>query len=115
MSQCSTLYVHCIDHRFQRHYNKLAVDLGIEDDFDRLSVKGGAGNFGQLQEHLEAAQQLHGATVAILTVHEECGAGAKREDLFRAAEMARNCGYEIIRSFFVRLDGTCEEVKEASV
>jgi hypothetical protein len=83
--------------------------LGMRGSFDRISVQGGAANFEQLQVHLATAKRLHDCHTAILTVHENCGAGAKREDLLTARRMAQELGYRC-RLFFVKLNGQWDEV-----
>lgn len=100
-----------MDFRIQGTLTKLLTHLQInEGTFDRVSVAGGAGNFEQLSHHLGLSKKLHASQVAILTIHEDCGAGAKKEDLPKAFELASQAGFES-RLFFIKLDGTWEEVK----
>lgn len=86
--------------------------LGIKSgDFDRLSIPGGAGNFEKLKEYLTLSKDLHAASWFILTIHEDCGAGAKKEDLEEAIRIAQEVLPNAkIKSFFVKLDGTMEIV-----
>jgi len=86
--------------------------LNIRGTCDRVSVQGGAANFEQLRIHLASAKKLHECSTAILTVHENCGAGAKIEDLQTAANMAKEFGYKV-RLFFIKLDGSWEEIHPA--
>ena len=117
MKKCPHVFVHCMDFRTQHTVEGLAESLGIKGSsllgmkgsFDRVSVQGGAANFEQLKIHLASAKRLHECTMAILTVHEDCGAGAKSEDLQVAAKMARELGYKV-RLFFIKLDNTWEEI-----
>ena len=75
----------CMDYRFQYAIHELIKENGLEyGDYDLVSIKGGAGNFIQLREHLEVAKKLHNPQKIILTVHEDCGAKAKEEDLNNA-------------------------------
>jgi hypothetical protein len=100
-----------MDFRSQRSAKKLRRSLSVsERDCDCMSVAGGAGNFEQLRHNLELSHRLHESKNVILTVHEDCGAGAKREDLYRAATIAKEIGL-IPRMFYLSLDGHWEEVK----
>jgi hypothetical protein len=83
--------------------------LGMRGSFDRISVQGGAANFEQLRVHLVTAKRLHECHTAILTVHENCGAGAKKEDLLTARNIAVGLEYRC-RLFFIKLDGLWDEI-----
>ncbi len=110
MVDCSYVIVHCIDFRTQKAGRKLRRSLGIsERDCDVISVPGGAGDIEQIRRCLELSHRLHHTSVAILTVHEDCGAGAKKEDLFSSALVAREIGLKP-RCFFIRLNRRWEEV-----
>ena len=107
---CPCLLVHCIDFRFQQAIENLLKTLDFEcGDFDRVAVAGGAGNFEVLKHHAPLSKKLHCPNVAILTVHEDCGAGAKKDDLIKAREIAKDL-FEKVRCFYLKLDGTFEEV-----
>ena len=108
---CSHCLVHCMDFRIQKTINSLLESLKIkEGGFDRVSIAGGAANFEQLKRHIELSSALHSPKTFILTIHEDCGAGAKPDDLVRARMMAQNSYPECdIRTFFIKLDGTWEE------
>lgn len=82
------------------------VLVGCSDGFHA----GGAGNFDILKHHAPLSRKLHCPNVAILTVHEDCGAGAKKEDLIKAKEIAQEL-FETIHCFYLKLDGTWEEIK----
>ncbi|HRH25608.1 MAG TPA: hypothetical protein PLD99_01475 [Parcubacteria group bacterium] len=110
MANCSFVIVHCIDFRTQKSGKKLRRSLGIsEKDCDVISVPGGAGNIEQLKHCLELSHRLHHTSTAILTVHEDCGAGAKKEDLKKAASIAIQIGLKP-RCFFIKLDRKWEEI-----
>lgn len=80
----------CMDFRFQKAIQELIKENGLEyGDYDLVSIKGGAGNFDQLREHLIVAKKLHNPQQIILTVHEDCGAKAKEEDLSKAVEISQ--------------------------
>ncbi len=108
---CSHCVVHCMDFRIQKTVDNLLADLGIvKGSFDRVSVAGGAANFEQLETHLTLSKKLHNPSIFILTIHEDCGADAKLEDLDNARRLIKNsCPECEIRTFFVRLDGGWEE------
>ena len=102
-----------MDFRIQQTVERLLGFLEIAyGDCDRVSIAGGAGNFKQLEDHINVSTKLHNSTNIILTIHEDCGAGAKREDLVKAQNIAKeqhpNCA---TRTFFIKLDGTWEELK----
>ena len=102
-----------MDFRIQQTVRKLLEQLDIpEGTFDRVTFAGGAANAEQLKIHLGLSKKLHDSCVAVLSVHEDCGAGAVKEDLFKAADTARSLGFDP-RLFFIKLDGTWEEVEEA--
>jgi hypothetical protein len=109
---CASSFVHCMDFRIQPTLDRLLVNEGVmAGDFDRVSVAGGAGNFQELRHHLTLSCKLHHPRSFLLTVHEDCGAGAKREDLEEAVRIAREIEPESeVEAFFVRLDGTWDRV-----
>lgn len=108
---CRALIVHCIDFRFQGAVRKLFNSLGLDHgQFDRLSVAGGAGNFKILEEHAALSKKLHAPELVILIVHEDCGAGAKKEDLSKARKIAKK-SIPNARCFYLKLNGKVEEVK----
>ena len=108
---CSHCVVHCMDFRIQKTIAKLLATLNInEGDFDRVSVAGGAANIEQLKRHVELSITLHSPRSFVLTVHEDCGAGAKPEDLSAAKALIHASYPECdIRTFFIKLDGAWEE------
>ncbi|MBT3266249.1 hypothetical protein HN371_03795 [Candidatus Poribacteria bacterium] len=103
--------VHCMDYRIQATADRLMGALGVgRGRFDRVSVAGGAGNADQTRRHLDLSIRLHNAASLVLTAHEDCGAGATRDDLTRALALARGSHPERhIRGFWINLDGTWEE------
>lgn len=108
---CHALIVHCIDFRFQGAIRKLFNSLGLRHGhFDRLSVAGGAGNFKILEEHAPLSRKLHEPELVILTIHEDCGAGAKKEDLRKARKIAKK-SIPNTRCFYLKLNGEVEEVR----
>lgn len=85
-----SIVICCMDYRFQKAVHELIKDNDLEyGDYDLVSIKGGAGNFEQLRQHLEVAKKLHNPQQIILTVHEDCGAKAKKEDLTTAIKISQ--------------------------
>jgi selenocysteine-specific translation elongation factor len=80
----------CMDFRFQKAIHELVKENGLNyGDYDLVSVKGGAGNFEQLREHLVVAKRLHNPQMIILTIHEDCGAKATQTDLEKAVVISK--------------------------
>jgi len=65
-------------------------------DYDLIAIKGGAGNFQQLQSHLEVSKSLHDPQLVILTIHSDCGAGASIEDFNEALNITKDIFHEKI-------------------
>jgi hypothetical protein len=103
--------VHCMDYRIQATADRLMRALGSNvGQFDRVSIKGGAGNTEQTRRHIDLSIRLHNAASIVLTAHEDCGAGTTRDDLRRALALARGSyGQRHIRGFWLYLDGSWEE------
>ena len=81
----------CMDYRFQKGVRELILDNELNyGDYDMVSIKGGAGNFAQLEEHLIVAKTLHNPQKIILTVHEDCGAKATEHDLQKAIIISKS-------------------------
>lgn len=115
MHTCSHAVFGCMDFRIQGTIEKLLKHLNVkEGTFDRVICAGGAANKEQLETHLGLSKRLHDSHVAVLSVHEDCGAGAVKEDLYKAADTARSLGFEP-KLFYIKLDGTWEEVQPQGV
>ena len=105
--------VSCMDLRTQSVRRRLINHLQIDDGtFDLVAVPGGAGDFRQLKRCLGVSCRLHSVPEVILTVHEDCGAGARKEDLLRAARIATKMGvkYRAFYLFRTEDDWSWEEV-----
>ncbi len=109
---CSDFVVACMDFRIQETVENMLENLGDEyGQFDRVTIAGGAGNLSELITHLKLTVDLHDAKRFILTVHEDCGAGKTREDLYLALKIAAQLYPDReIRGFFIYLNGNYEEV-----
>jgi len=104
MANCSHVIVHCIDFRTQQAARRLRRSLGVsERDCDCVSVAGGAANLEQLEVNLSLSRRLHHSSTAILTIHEDCGAGAKLADLYEASLIAHKLGFKV-RLFVIKID-----------
>ncbi|HET8574887.1 MAG TPA: hypothetical protein VFM02_01795, partial [Candidatus Paceibacterota bacterium] len=98
-------FVHCFDPRFPQAFGEVRENFGVKiNECDEISIGGGAGGFDDLEEELEKSKRLHNPDFVILAVHENCGAGAKEEDLEHAEEIARACGFTDVRKIFVTLE-----------
>ena len=83
--QIKAIVICCMDYRFQFAIQEVIKENDLTyGEYDLVSVKGGAGNFQQLKEHLEVAKKIHNPQKIILTIHEDCGAKAKEADLDNA-------------------------------
>lgn len=110
MDTCTYVVFGCMSYKVQRITRKLRRSLGIsERDCDYISVAGGAGNLDQVRMHLGLSRSLHNSSIAILTIHEKCGAGAKESDLQEAAAIAREIGF-IPRLFVITENGRWREI-----
>ncbi|MEO5646045.1 MAG: hypothetical protein ABIO57_03175 [Candidatus Paceibacterota bacterium] len=108
---CKNFVVTCMDFRIQATVEALLENLGIEKGtYDRTSFAGGAADTENLKKHLELSKRLHESSHAILTIHEDCGAGAKEADLLTAKTIADELGFTS-QLFTIKLDGTWEEVQ----
>src|SRR5687768_11198420 len=103
MHTCRNTVIGCMDFRIQKTLTKLLEHLNIEEgSFDRLAFAAGAANTYQLMFHLGLSKKLHASCVAVLSVHEGCGAAAVKDDLFSAANTARSTWF-VPKLFFVKL------------
>lgn len=110
MDGCTYVVFGCMSYKVQRITRKLRRSLGIsEKDCDYISVAGGAGNLEQVQMHLGLSRKLHTSSIAILTIHEKCGAGAKESDLYQAGKIAREIGFTP-RLFVITENGRWREL-----
>lgn len=84
------IVVGCMDYRFQKALHDVIKQNGLTyGEYDMVTIKGGAGNFEQLEAHLPVAKALHDPTKVILTIHEDCGAKATESDFERAIEITK--------------------------
>lgn len=88
---------------------KIVSSLGLTGDCDGCITAGGAKDLAQLELQLALSIRLHQTVRVILTVHEDCGAGATIEDLRAAAALVKEkfpaCSVEC---YLMKLDGAWE-------
>ena len=88
----------------------LIASLGLRENCDIILLPGGAKNLEQLESCLALSKNLHESKKAILTIHEDCGAGAAKKDLQKAKELVANKFPEYeVRCYVINLDGSWEE------
>ena len=82
--------VGCMDYCFQEQISNLIKYHKLKyGDYDFILIQGGAGNFDQLESHLNTCKKLHNPAKIILSVHEDCGYKAKKEDLIKLYEICK--------------------------
>ena len=85
------IVVGCMDYRFQEKIQNLITKNNLSyGDYDLVLIQGGAGNFEQLKQHLITAKTLHDPQLIILTIHEDCGYGSKKNYFNKSMEICRN-------------------------
>lgn len=111
MPYCHGCVVHCVDFRIQGTIDDLIRSLALAPgEYDRISVAGGAAYYAEVLRQAQICNRLHRPSLFVLTVHEDCGAGAKRDDLKEARRITREASPNaVIRTFYVKLDGSWEE------
>lgn len=106
-------YAFCIDPRFRKRHNTfLDEHCGDAEYLDDVRCPGGAADLESLRKSLAIGVTYHNVTRVVLTVHENCLAGAERADLFDAARVARELGVADITLIYFKLDGSYETVLE---
>lgn len=109
-----TLCVQCCDHRFQKAGRALRRHLGIKSGhYDLISIPGGAGDLSTFQN---AMALLHDKRLddrlAVLTIHEDCAAGATETDLAKTVNAAKEFFPEV-KGYILKLDGTFELIHDS--
>ena len=113
MHACKGFFIGCMDFRLcSTAVPKFLDSLGLMGDCDSCVVAGGAKDLEQLEKMLSLSIRLHGASRVVLTVHEDCGAGATKDDLAVATKLVEekfpSCSIE---RYFLKLNGTWEKIK----
>jgi len=82
--------VSCMDYRIQE---KIAKIISVHNlnygDYDLILIQGGAGNFEQLKSHLITSQKLHDPQKVILSIHQDCGYGAHKNNFVKALKITK--------------------------
>lgn len=95
------LVISCMDLRTQSPLERLIKSLNLDKgQYDLVMVPGGAGDFAQLKRCARISHRLHETREVVLVIHEDCGAGAKKGDLLRAAKTALKLGLQY-RAFYL--------------
>jgi len=116
--KCDGVIVQCMDWRIQKTLSELLKSLDLETA-DCLSIPGGAGKNPELVDQwVELSIKLHQPDTILLTVHEDCGAGATRDDLAEAFKRIKktysgdsDTPNKTFRAFWINLDGSWEELE----
>ena len=107
---CRACLVRCGDQRLHQLARRLLVDLEIpEDACHVIAVPGGAAYAG-LATLLQTVLSLCRPEQTILTIHEDCLAGAVHQQLLDAYAMARQ-HTDRIRMFIFKSEGGWEEIQ----
>ncbi|MGI4752893.1 MAG: carbonic anhydrase [Janthinobacterium lividum] len=86
LNEASTLLISCVDFRLIDETDKLMKQLGLEDDFDKVSLPGASlalvnekyTHWGKtIEDTIEILQDLHNIKQIIFLDHRECGAYKK--------------------------------------
>lgn len=103
------MYVQCCDKRFQVASQKLRKHLGLKKgNYDPISVPGGAANLMVIKDSFKLLCPIRPEKrLVVLTIHEDCAAGATPEDLARAIEEAKKFFFQG-KAYILRLDGSFE-------
>ncbi|XVN41508.1 MAG: hypothetical protein RCO49_03005 [Rickettsia endosymbiont of Argas persicus] len=89
LNEASTLLISCVDFRLIDETDKLMKQLGLEDDFDKVSLPGASlalvnetyTHWGKtIEDTIEILQDLHNIKQIIFLDHRECGAYKKLID-----------------------------------
>ena len=119
---CNAIIVSCIDFRIQEHINAWADTYLGEYNFDRMLYAGGAKDFYHVMEQIELSHDLHHIKKVVLVNHEDCGAygdeGTEEKikaDLIKAEEKIEALEQGVdVETYYLKLDGTFEEVSRHS-
>ncbi|HJD56488.1 MAG TPA: hypothetical protein LFW21_07850 [Rickettsia endosymbiont of Pyrocoelia pectoralis] len=139
LNEASTLLISCVDFRLIDETDKLMKQLGLEDDFDKVSLPGASlalvndkyTHWGKtIEDTIELLQDLHNIKQILFLDHRECGAYKKliapehlnsKEKETAAHTEILNKARKIIKekfpklkvyTFLMGLDGVVEQIYE---
>ena len=116
---CKTIIITCIDFRFQDLIDKWLDKNFRPKTFDRVALAGGTLHLDEVLKQVRIAYKLHHIKEVVLINHEDCGAYGKdgtyekhTEDLIKSAKKIKSLFRNLdVKTFYLHLDGTFEEVK----
>ncbi|MGX6959774.1 MAG: carbonic anhydrase [Rickettsia endosymbiont of Pentastiridius leporinus] len=139
LNEASTLLISCVDFRLIDETDKLMKQLGLEDDFDKVSLPGASlalvndkyTHWGKtIEDTIELLQDLHNIKQILFLDHRECGAykkliapehlSTKEKETIAHTEIL-NKARKIIKekfpklkvyTFLMGLDGVVEQIYE---
>lgn len=139
LNEASTLLISCVDFRLIDETDKLMKQLGLEDDFDKVSLPGASlalvnetyTHWGKtIEDTIEILQELHNIKQIIFLDHRECGAYKKliNQEYLNTKEKETEIHTEILNkarklikekfpqlkvyTFLMGLDGVVEQIYE---
>lgn len=139
LSEASTLLISCVDFRLTEETDKFMNNLGLKDDYDKVSLPGASlalvndqyTYWGKtIEDTIEILTKLHNIKQVIFLDHRECGAyklligeqylktpEATTEAHFKILNKARNIIKEKfpklrVYTFLMGLDGVVEQIYE---
>ncbi len=139
LNEASTLLISCVDFRLIDETDKLMKQLGLEDDFDKVSLPGASlalvnekyTHWGKtIEDTIEILQDLHNIKQIIFLDHRECGTYKKliAEERLSTKEKETEAHTEILNkarkiikekfpqlkvyTFLMGLDGVIEQIYE---
>ena len=139
LNEASTLLISCVDFRLIDETDKLMKQLGLEDDFDKVSLPGASlalvnetyTHWGKtIEDTIDILQELHNIKQIIFLDHRECGAYKKliNQEYLNTKEKETEIHTEILNkarklikekfpqlkvyTFLMGLDGVVEQIYE---
>ena len=74
MHKARALAIHCIDFRFQNGTQQRLEELGLTDEFDRISWPGASKDTENIRNAAALSIKLHNPDEVFIIEHEDCGA-----------------------------------------
>ena len=112
------IVVHCIDFRFQKHFDAwIEENLGC-CNYDRVSLAGGVFDFDYVLKQIKVSEELHDIKQIILINHADCGAygvagnyARHKSDLEEAKEKLIELFPALnVELYYLHLDGEFEQI-----
>ena len=112
------IIVHCIDFRFQKHFDAwIEENLGC-CNYDRVSIAGGVFDFDYILGQIKISEQLHDINQILLINHEDCGAYGAEGSYARHKSDLEEAKHKLdaifpalnVELYYLHLDGEFEQV-----